>query len=181
MSGLPRGKLSSIDWLGFILKCVFHHEQEKFSDLVFSWLENLFPCKTSPINLARKVCSPMRSFFKKKVSLYFAGRGKRRHCAFLNVLSLTFMVQTMAFKSNSLTGLELSISESRFGDRLCLLRVSFLWNSWIKTFFVLRFLSSGKPRSFCLRFKVHNLLLQKVWNCALFSCVWLTFWSDTPS
>ena len=56
---------------------------------------------------------------------------------------------------------ELAICESRFGDRIYLFTdhfKQFLWNSQIKTFLLLEFLSSGKPQSFCLHSNSTNRL-----------------------
>ena len=41
----------------------------------------------------------------------------------------------------------------------------FLWNLKIKTFLLLQFLSSGKPRSFCLHFRLNNLLMSYSRKC----------------
>ena len=74
---------NAIDWFGFIFKCLSQYGRGKFSDLhcsnywkmhswnfssTLAWSEHYTPCKTnSPINSPKKVCSPIKSFFKKKV------------------------------------------------------------------------------------------------------------------
>ena len=65
--------------------------------------------------------------------------------------------------------------ESRFANWICLFAdhfKQFLWNSWIKTFLLLEFLSSGKSQSFCLHFKLDKWLISysKKLNSTLFSC-----------
>ena len=64
--------------------------------------------KQLPINLPKKVCCPMQSFFKKKDPLYFrrVGRRGRRYYSlssyispFLKVSSLTFVIQTLTFQA----------------------------------------------------------------------------------
>ena len=50
---------------------------------------------------------------------------------------------------------------------------NFLCNWWIKTSLLLEFFSSGKPESFCLHFKLNNLLLS-------YSCIWIVFQPQTP-
>ena len=84
------------------------------------------------------------------------------------------------------SGFKLAVRESRFADRICLFAdhfKQFLWNSRIKTFLLLEFLSSGKPQSFYLHFKLNKALISysKMLNCTLFSCIWIVFWPQTPS
>ena len=58
-------------------------------------------------------------------------------------------------------GFELAVRESQFADLICLFAdhfKQFLWNSGIKTFLLLEFLSSGKPQSFCLHSSSTNRL-----------------------
>ena len=68
-----------------------------------------------------------------------------------------------------------SLRKPRFADWICLFAdhfKQFLWNSWIKTFLLLEFLSSGKSQSFCLHFKLDKWLISysKKLNSTLFSC-----------
>ena len=58
---------------------------------------------------------------------------------------------------------------------------NFLWNLQIKTFLLLEFLFSGKPE-FLFTLQAQQfayILLQKVLNSTLFSCIWIAFWSQT--
>ena len=55
-----------------------------------------------------------------------------------------------------------SICKSGFSDRICAFMYhfkQFLWNSQIKTFCLSEFLSSWKPQSFCLHFKLDKSLI----------------------
>ena len=79
-------------------------------------------------------------------------------------------------------GFELAI----LSFRLCLFAdhfKHFLWNSRIKPFFVVEFLSLGKPPSFCLHFKLKNLLKSyfKICYTVHYSCIWVAFWTQTST
>ena len=52
-----------------------------------------------------------------------------------------------------------------------------------KLLLLLEFLSSVKPQSFCLHFKLDKSLISysKKLNCTLFSCIWIAFWPQTPN
>ena len=61
-----------------------------------------------------------------------------------------------------IAGFELAIHKSRFANQICFFVdhfKQFLWNSRIKTFFLLEFLSSGKSQSFFLHFKLDKSLI----------------------
>ena len=99
------GESSQIYSVQITGKCIFETFCPPLHDLIIS--PHL---KHHPINLPKKVCSPMQSFFKKKFPppLYFGGRGGGgwRHYAlssylfpFLKVSSLTFAVQSMVFQA----------------------------------------------------------------------------------
>ena len=85
---------NSKEWLGFNLKCVSHHSWGKFSDLLCSnyWkmhfetfshsLHDLIirpHVKQPPLNLTKKFCSPMKSFFKEKSLPHFFGERSLSH------------------------------------------------------------------------------------------------------
>ena len=90
--------------------------------------------------------------------------GKVYHSSFWGTPSKVFSRSTNAIY----TGFELAIRELWFVDWICLFMdhfKQFLWNSRIRTFFLLEFLSSGKPQSFCLHFKLHKLLISYSKKC----------------
>ena len=66
------------------------------------------------------------------------------------------------------SGFKLAIHESWFADRICLFAdqfKQFLWNSRIKTFLMLEFMSSGKPKSSCLHLKLDKSLISYSKKC----------------
>ena len=84
------------------------------------------------------------------------------------------------------SGFKLAVRKWWFADQVCLFTdhfKQFLWNLWIKTFLLLEFLSSGKPQSFSLHFKLDKSLISysKKLNCTLFSSIWIAVWPQTPN
>ena len=79
---------------------------------------------------------------------------------------ITYILEVIYFICSGKPWFELAFRGPRID--FVFLRVTLsisLWNSRIKTFLLLEFLSSGKPRSFCLHFKLDDSLISYPLKC----------------